>query len=183
LKKLIHILLLIGFVTATTISCKKSKDARNLEKEINDTRWELDYVLDADGNDITAQVLADSVICECFEFYKADKDPVTYNTYISKCHGTYFPDYKGNWIVADWKKIYKNIKKQNLETATIIARWTKFTVSIGNVGLESEKGILYLKNMKFDMFENSIIHKVLKLDNTGFPSDTILEYRYYKKIS
>ena len=97
-----------------TISCKKSKEARDLEKEINDTRWELDYVLDANGNDITAQVLADSVICECFEFYKADKDPVTYNTYISKCHNTYFPDYKANWGVFEWVKREKEKKKKYL---------------------------------------------------------------------
>lgn len=75
-----------------------------MEKYLNDTKWELYLVEDAQGNDITQQVLADSVICECFEFQKLNKDYKTFNAIITKCHNTYFESYKGGWGVIDWKK-------------------------------------------------------------------------------
>jgi hypothetical protein len=166
-----------------TISCKKSKEARDMEKEINDTRWELDYVLDGNGNDITAQVLADAVICECFEFYKADKDPVTYNTYITKCHNTYFPDYKGNWIVFDWVKREKEKKKNNTQDVPTLNRWADFVFSVGNVGLETTDALLYFRSRNLEYNEIYIVNRIYKFKSSGFESDTILEYRYYKKIS
>jgi hypothetical protein len=165
-----------------TISCKKSKEARDMEKEINDTRWELDYVLDANGNDITAQVLADSVICECFEFYKADKDPVTYNAYISKCHGTYFSDYKANWGVYDWKKLEKELKKSNYN-GTFSDRWADLAFSVGNVGLETIDALLYFRTCYLEYNTTYLVNRIYKKAVNYTSTDTILEYRYYKKIS
>jgi len=161
------------------LGCKKSKDARKLERYLNDTTWEFYKAEDAAGNDITAQVLADSMICTQFTFLKTDNDAVTYNTLIKDCHNTYYLDYKGNWEVTDWKKIER---ENQSERESYVNSWKDFGVSIGNVGLENSR--IYLSDIQFRIsLKSNVIEQVRnKLKSNGFPSDVIQEIRYYKKI-
>jgi hypothetical protein len=174
LKNLPYILILL----LCALACKKSKDARQLEKYLSDTRWEFYYAEDAQGNDITAQVLQDSVICECFEFLKDDKDPVTFNTNITRCKKTFFDNYKGNWGVFDYKKLELRYDPESS------SKWMSHALSVGNIGLESNNASSYLRQVYFNTKVNDeiMISKRYKLESTGLPSDSLMEIRYYKKI-
>ena len=82
----------IFIITLLLFSCKKSKEARKLEKYISNTTWEFYKAEDANGNDITAQVLSDSVLCTKFTFNKFDNDPSTFDADICGCHNTYYEE-------------------------------------------------------------------------------------------
>jgi hypothetical protein len=168
-------LLLLLFSTS---ACKKSKEARQLEKYLSETRWEFYYAEDAQGNDITAQVLQDSVICKCFEFLEDDKDPVTSNLIISKCYNTFFENYKGYWIVFDWKKLEK--KSNGIPQ---LNNWRSHACDVSNIGLESYSSQLYLNQIPFylKVDDDVMISKRYKLEFSGLPSDSLMEIRYYKK--
>lgn len=162
-----------------SVACKKSKDARKLEKYLSATRWEFYYAEDAQGNDITAQVLQDSVICECFEFLENDKSAVTFNTILTNCHNTFFDTYKGNWGVFDYKKLKK---KEDVEH--FANEWVSHAVAVGNVGLETNNSSSYLRQIDFytKIDDEVMISKRYKLKFSGLPSDSLMEIRYYKKI-
>jgi len=161
------------------LGCKKSKDARKLKRYLNDTTWEFYKAEDAAGNDITAQVLADSMICTQFTFLKTDSDAVTYNTLIKDCHNTYYIDYKGNWVVTDWTKIER---KENIDRSSFSNSWKDFGVSIGNVGLENPNNYLNRIHIKLNKTQNIFEHRRYIRDSQGFDTEFIQEIRYYKKI-
>lgn len=175
-----NILYSLMLLLLLSAACKKSKDARQLEKYLSDTRWEFYYAEDAQGNDITAQVLQDSVICECFEFLEDDKDPVSMSAIITRCHNSYYTEYKGHWVVFDWKKIEKEANGTPQGS-----RWRSHAVAIGNVGLETHNAYWsYLRQIPFyvEIDDTIMISKHYKLESTGLPSDSLMEIRYYKKI-
>jgi hypothetical protein len=167
-------LLLLLFSTS---ACKKSKEARQLEKYLANTQWEFYYAEDAQGNDITVNVLQDSAICECFEFYKNDKNAVTFNTHLTKCHNTFFDRYKGNWSVFDYKKLKLTY---NAESSS---KWMSHGVAVGNIGIETNLSQSYLRNVSFYLTigDKVMISKRYKLEFSGLPSDSLMEIRYYKK--
>ncbi len=175
----IFLYILIILLAAT--SCKKSRYARKLEKEINDTKWEFTHATDAHGNDITAQVLADSAICECFEFYGPDDDPVTKNGFVSKCHNTIYTEYTVFWLVIDWVKLERQDKRKGIDTP-YTDRWADFSFAAAVTNTESRSAFFYLRDCDLDYNTDHLVNRIYKRKQNGFTSDTILEYRYYKKI-
>jgi hypothetical protein len=163
----------------STVACKKSKEARQIEKYLSNSQWEFYYAEDAQGNDITDQVLADSAICLCFNFLEDDKDPVTFNTIVSKCRNMYFDNYKGYWGVLDWVKLEKKAKG-----VPFGSRWKSHHLAIGNLGLETKNASSYLRQIDFytKIDDEVMISKRYKLEFSGLPSDSLMEIRYYKKI-
>jgi hypothetical protein len=158
---------------------KPTREARKMTKELNDTRWEFYYAEDAYGNDITSQVISDSIICQCFELHKDDRDPSTKNGFASKCSNTYYSSYTGNWGVIDWKKL----EKEYGSLSSFINRWADLAFAIGARTNENLESLLYLKDQHFDyMDDNILIHRIYNRDSTNWPTDELLEYRYYKKV-
>jgi hypothetical protein len=168
MRNIIYIIL----ISALLSSCKKSREARQLERCLEDTTWEFYYALDADGSDITAQVLADSLICTQFTFKKNDRDASTFNTIVEDCHNTYYVDYRGNWVIFDWDKLKRTPK------------WKDIGVAIGNVGLETQSSLLYLGEISFsvDLESDLLENRIYKLKVSGLPTDTLLETRFYRKV-
>ncbi len=160
------------------LACKKSKEARQLEKYLSNSQWEFYYAEDAQGNDITEQVLADSAICLCFNFLEDDNDPVTFNTIVSKCRNTFFDSYNGYWGVFDYKDNRFGFNPAHH------TRWKSHGVAVGNMGIESQNNKNYLINISFFVEINGteMFSKRYKVESNGLTSDSLMEIRYYKKL-
>jgi hypothetical protein len=176
MKKLIYILIILLSFTACN---KPSRAVRKMTKELNDTQWEFYYAEDIYGNDITDIVLADSAICQCFEFNKDDDNPSSKNGLASKCTNTYYASYIGNWGVFDWKKR----KKEYGDLSSFTNAWAEFGFTSGARINENLATQLYLHAFDFDYEqEDIIIHRIPFRGSNHAPTFEFVEYRYYRKV-
>jgi hypothetical protein len=158
---------------------KPTREACKMTKELNDTQWEFYYAEDIYGNDITDIVLADSAICQCFEFNKTNKKTQEKNGLASKCSNTYYPSYTGNWVVFDWKKE----KRKGRDFSITTNAWAEFGFASGARINENLATQLYLHAFDFDYEqEDIIIHRIPFRGSNHAPTFEFLEYRYYRKV-
>ncbi len=89
--------LIIPLVIIMTTFCKKAP-SKNFFKTYENTTWELVKITDLSGNDITANVLADSIYCS--KIILSDLkvyDNSTYQAVYKDCNNCKFSSFLGFW--------------------------------------------------------------------------------------
>lgn len=112
--------ILVFILVFIILSCKK-KENKTFYKSYKNTTWQLIKVIDENGNDITSDVITDSIHCKTIEFNSNKLNDDNYEAIFKDCKGCFFEQYFGLWGgLYDGNQNYFHLKALDFYVSNIL---------------------------------------------------------------